>query len=250
MDNELHPLDERYIEAYGIREGNGSDDPGTGTVRCPLCGGELLPTHHQRRGHRYFKHRHEEQTARCPLTTPNYQLDRFEISLHTPDLNAVRMNRAQFLFNWKRHFRIARHMAPALTLERFIAVVKYADVMNLWGFPLLDQRDLPYVLLVLAGFIAEHRKGDVTMWTRFWFDGRVRSASDLWRSGGVRDPQLYRVVYRDVVRTPFPTGAEIVRWESVERVDRVADLASRGVGRADMRLFEKFLENDTAIEEE
>jgi hypothetical protein len=62
----------------------------------------------------------------------------------------------------------------------------------------------------------------------------------------VRDAQLYR----DAMRTPFPTGAEIVRWESVERVERVADLASRGVGRGDMRLFECFLEGDTATEEE
>jgi hypothetical protein len=220
-------------------------------VRCPLCAGELVPTHHQRRGHRYFKHRFDDETARCPLTTANYQLERFDIGAHAPDIDsqAARANRAQFLFNWKRHFRIARHTAPALTLERFTALVKYADVMNLWDYPLLDQRDLPYVLLVLAGFIAEHRKGDVTMWTRFWFDGRIRSANDLWRSGAP-EPQLYRVIYRDAVRTPFPSGAEIVRWERVERVDRVADLASRGVGRADMRMFERFLEGDTAVEEE
>jgi hypothetical protein len=65
-----------------------------------------------------------------------------------------------------------------LTLTRVMSgsTVTYADVINLWGFPLLDHRDLPYVLLVLAGFIAEHRKGDVTTWTRFWFDGHVRSA--------------------------------------------------------------------------
>jgi hypothetical protein len=249
VDNEPHPLDERYIEAYGLRESAGGDSDAAMVLRCPLCAGELAPTHHQRRGHRYFKHRHEEETARCPLTTPHYQLERFEIGVRVPDPHAARAHRTQFLFNWKRHFRIARHTAPTLTLERFTALVKYADVMNLWGFPLLDQRDLPYVLLVLAGFIAEHRKGDVTMWTRFWFGGRVRSASDLWRSGAP-EPQLYRVIYRDAVRTPFPTGAEIVRWEKVERVERVADLKSRGVGRAEMRMFEQFLESDTVSEEE
>jgi hypothetical protein len=104
-------------------------------------------------------------------------------------------------------------------------------------------------MLVLAGFMAEHRKGDVTMWTRFWFDGRIRSAHDLWRSGAP-EARLYRVIYRDAVRTPFPTSAEIIRWERVERVDRIADLPSRGVGRAEMRTFEQFLESDKAVEEE
>ncbi|QYD72842.1 hypothetical protein KZJ38_24450 [Paraburkholderia edwinii] len=249
VDNELHPLDERYIEAYGLREGGAIDDADGGTLRCPLCAGVLVPTHHQRRGHRYYKHRSEEDTARCPLTTTNYQLERFQIGTHVPDPHAARAHRAQFLFNWKRHFRIARHTAPALTLERFTALVKYADVMNLWAYPLLDQRDLPYVLLVLAGFMAEHRKGDVTTWTRFWFDGRIRSANDLWRSGAP-EARLYRVIYRDAVRTPFPTSSEIIRWERIERVERIADITSRGVGRAEMRTFEQFLENDKAVQEE
>jgi hypothetical protein len=105
------------------------------------------------------------------------------------------------------------------------------------------QRDLPYVLLVLAGFIAEHRRGDVTTWTRFWFDGRVNAVGDLWRNGA-QAARIYRVVYRDPIRTPFPTGAEIIRWERVERIDRVADLSTPRADGTEMRLFDRFLESD------
>ena len=241
MDNELHPLDERYIEAYGYRDG--AEQHELALLRCPLCFSELVPTHHQRRGHRYFKHRREEDAARCPLTTPSYQLERFAADTAVPDMQIAQAHRALFLSNWKRHYRIARHTAPSLTLERFMGLVKYADVMKLWAHPLLVQRDLPYVLLVLAGFIAEHRRGDVTTWTRFWFDGRVNAVGDLWRHGA-QAARIYRVVYRDPMRTPFPTGAEIIRWERVERIERVADLSTPRVARMEMRLFDRFLESD------
>ena len=38
-----------------------------------------------------------------------------------------------------------------------------------------------------------------------------------------------------------------MRWEKIERVERVADLSARGVGRVELRQFDRFLESDRAI---
>ncbi|WP_323120590.1 hypothetical protein [Burkholderia alba] len=239
---DLHPLDERYVEAYAV--GSGIAPNGLpASPCCPLCLGELVPTPHQRRGHRYFMHRREADAARCPLSTASYQPPEFAIGATRPDPLVAADQRAQFFRNWKRHFQIARHHAPALTIERFTCLIDYADVMNLWSCAALDQRDLPYVLLVLAGFIATHRKGETTVWLRFWFDGRVRTGADLWRPGGPR-AGFFRLQYRDPVHTPFPTGADIVRWERIEHIDRIVDLPASGVGPAETRAFDRFLARD------
>lgn len=238
-DKGLHPLDERYIEAFAFRGDLDVAGYGTPLLRCPLCLGELVPTHRQRHGRRYFRHRVNADAVRCPLTTANYQPEEFVVRAPLWEPLIADTNRSRFLFSWKRHYRIARYVAPSLTLERFTGLIEYADVRNLWSHRQLDQRDLPYVLLVLAGFMAVRRKGEGTTWVRFWFDGRVRDAGDLWRPG-VPAAQVFRVIYRDPVQTPFPTGAEVVRWERVERIDRLADVSGPDVSRADIHAFDVF----------
>jgi hypothetical protein len=50
LDKGLHPLDERYVDEYALRDQAGAGVQGVQvTLRCPLCLGVLVQTHRQRR---------------------------------------------------------------------------------------------------------------------------------------------------------------------------------------------------------
>ncbi len=157
-----------------------------------------------------------------------------------------REHRTRFLEHWQRHYRIAKAEAPFLDIERFTRLIAYADVVNLWSYPQLDEHDIPYVLLVMAGFMTVHRKGAETTRERFWFEGNVRRAEDLWKTGRKARARLFKIVYRDPSRTPFPVGADVLRWQLVERVSRVADAGAPRVSRPEIREFELFMERHEA----
>jgi hypothetical protein len=245
LDKGLHPLDERYVGEYALRDELRAGAPGvSGSLRCPLCLGPLVQTHRQRRGYNYFKHLSDTDSARCPLATSSYQPEGLVVSA-LPRPLVAQEQRGRFLFNWKRHFRIARGMAPALSLERFTELIEYADVLNLWSYSPLELKDIPHVLLVLAGFMAVRSGEEEMTWVRFWFDGRVRDVGDLWRAGAPA-AQLFRLVYRDPLHTPFPTAAELLYWERVARVERVQDISGAAISRTEMRAFDRFVKLNAA----
>jgi|SRR5471032_1123810 len=241
----LHPLDERYIGAYAWRGESAAAVQEASPLRCPLCLGVLVSTHRQRRGYGYFRHESDADAARCPLATTSYQPEGLVVK-GPQESPVAHTHRARFLLNWKRHYRLARSMVSSLTVKRFTELIEYADVLNLWSYPLLELRDLPYVLLVMAGFMAVRGEGEDKTWVRYWFDGSVRDAGDLWRAdAGVA--QLFRVEYRDSLRTPFPTSAEILHWAPTVRIERLQDLTGPGVTRADVKAFARFVERNASV---
>lgn len=245
LEKGLHPLDERYVGEYALRDEVSARVQGVpASLRCPLCLGVLVQTHRQRRGYAYFKHLSDSDSARCPLATSSYQPEGLIVSA-LPRPLVAQEQRGRFLFNWKRHFRIARGMVPGLSLERFTELIEYADVLNLWSYSPLELKDVPYVLLVLAGFMAVRGGEEELTWVRFWFDGSVRDASDLWRAGAPA-AQLFRLVYRNPFHTPFPTAAELLYWERVVRVERAQDIDSAAISRSEMRAFDRFVKRNAA----
>jgi hypothetical protein len=247
MDNALHPLDERYIDAYAIRETTGTAAQGVSRLRCPFCLGELFLTHRQRRGYGYYKHTSDEDGARCPLTTTGYHQE--SLVGRGPQgpqgLQFEQLHRTRFLTNWKRHFRIARSEVPSLTIARFTALIECADVLNLWSSARVDIRDLPYVLLVLGGFMVVRGEEEQKAWVRFLFDGNVRETADIWRPDAPV-ARLFRVTYRGALHTPFPTSAEIMHWEQVARIERLEDVTTPGVNREEKRAFDHFAQSNAA----
>ncbi|WP_144152898.1 hypothetical protein [Paraburkholderia sp. BCC1885] len=254
MNTTLHPLDERCVSVNARLAAYMSDDgasspAGKAGSRCPVCDGALEQAGEDGEPHRLV-HRFREDATRCPLTTPSYQPD--GIGVHQQrDVRLLAAHRDIFLRHWSLHFQVMRRAVPALTIQRFVHLIEYADVLNLWSYPELDERDVPYVLLVMAGFIRQvpqpagdedDAEGEVT-WVRFWFDSSVSDEGDLWLQGRAR-PQLFRLIYRDPELTPFPTGAEVLQWETVVRDEAfldnpVASVAS--VSRADMQAFHRFM---------
>ncbi|MFL9864927.1 hypothetical protein PQR67_12190 [Paraburkholderia fungorum] len=264
MDKGWHPLDERYVEAYGAHartteaEAVAVQPAATPNPRCPLCLAELVFTHRRRGGYRYYRHLESADDARCPLSTPSYDPAGLAVNASVGvDVNASAnpganpsgsaqgaagaLHRERFLQHWQRHYRIARHAAPSLTLERFARLIEYADVVDLWRYPAFDERDAPYVLLALAGFISVHDR-DERARIRIWFDGSVRDVGDLWHEERRVPPGLFRVTYREPLHTPFPTSADILFWEPVERIERLADCVAPRLRQTQIRMFNRFID--------
>lgn len=247
-DKTLHPLDERYVETYAFRapvagaaDAAASGAAASGAARwCPLCGGELVPTHRQRHGRRYFRHQDAGDDARCPLTTPHYELAGLAVAQRGGPA-ADFGHRTRFLAGWQAHYRRMQMLAPSLTLERFAILIQCADVLNLWSYRSLDERDLPHLLLVLAGFIRVPQADGGAYWIRFWFDARIEDVGDLWTPAG-QAAQLFRVHYREPADTPFPSAEAINSWESILRQTRVAATSLPPVGPVESRTFARLLD--------
>lgn len=240
MDKGLHPLDERYLDAYGLPE-RASDGEAAAAVRCPLCLRTLVPTGHSRGKFRYFRHETPEEDERCPLTTSSYQLDGMSVG-HPRDLLGDLRYRRRFLQQWQSHYRMTREVEPWFSLEHFTRMIEYADVVNLWSYPVLRLHDVPYVLLVMAGFISARTAAGEPVRERFWFDGSVNDVGDLWRRDRSAPARLFRVVYGMPQHTPLPTAASILYWEPVHQARRLAEISVPRVSRGQVRAFARFLE--------
>jgi prepilin-type N-terminal cleavage/methylation domain-containing protein len=107
----------------------------------------------------------------------------------------------------------ARRDSGFTLIEMLVAIALLAVV----ALPRLDHNDLPYVLLVMAGFLTVRGANAEVTRERFYFDGSLRDVGDLWREGRRMPATLYRIVYRNPLHTPFPTAASIQHWERVAR---------------------------------
>ncbi|GAB2874541.1 hypothetical protein GCM10027093_07520 [Paraburkholderia jirisanensis] len=231
-----HAFDDGSIGAdgfvvVGARYGLG---PGAGP-HCPVCFGELTPVAGS--GGR-FRHRDEDDEARCALSTHSYQPEAPRLRrMREPVLE--REQRSVFIENWPRHFQAMRRAAPTMTVRRFSYLVGYADVMNLWSYPALEQHDLPYVLLTQAQFMRAGAMGGKPVWVRFCFDATVRDVGDLWTQQGSH-ARFFRMMYSAPRDTPFPTSKELIHYETVRRDTSFLETAPPWIKRADVKEFERF----------
>lgn len=247
LDSARHPLAERSsaVDPYETTGEPSSGKPGTGTQQyawCPVCRGELTATPDRGADARHFKHRFAQDEARCPLSTASYQPEGLSVS-HAREADVERRHRKAFIDHWSHHYAEMKQLAPSLTVQRFTRLVEYADVLNLWSYRNLDQRDLPCVLLALADFMIEHGRGALT-WVRFCFDARVHEVGDLWAPGG-RDVQFFRMRYREPSATPFPTAKQLQSWEAVSRSTSFLDEPAPRLNVIDVQVFRRFLTSRT-----
>jgi hypothetical protein len=240
LDSVLHSLDERAIDVGTYlteRSVPGSVDGQP--ARCPVCLGELALACEPSDGARHFKHRAHADEARCPLTTASWQPEGMVVR-HLRDVETTRRHRGQFVDHWQYHYHAMQQLAPSLTIKRFVHLIEYADVLNLWSYWKLQQHDVPYVLLALAEFMIQREQAGALTWVRFCFDGSVRDVGDLW-SLQARPPFFFRMVYREPPLTPFPTARQLLHCETVVRDDTVLDGPMPHLRHASAREFECLL---------
>ncbi|AXK62875.1 MULTISPECIES: hypothetical protein [Burkholderia] len=228
--------------------------PGEWPTHCPLCFGALEPLPGTGG---YARHRSARCSAQCVLTTRQYQPDELAIR-GSRDARVAARHRERFVAQWPRHYMLMRRTWPALTIERFIAVIACVDVADLWSYRMLRDDDLAAVLLVLAGFLRvpdapsdapSDALAPTVRWVRFWFDASVRDVGDLW-AAGAEAPRLFRVDYREPLVTPYPTGTQVHAWQPVDGMRdawaRQADANEPVVDAADRGAFVRFLARPSA----
>ena len=213
---------------------------------CPVCLGELAAVLQNETVAHRFRHASADDEARCPLTTSSYQPEGLTVR-HLRNVVREGVQRGMFMGNWLRHFRLMRQLAPSLTVRRLTLLVEYADVLNLWSYPDIRQIDLPYVLLVLAGFIRHEGPQGEIFWVRFCFDDRVRDVGDLWNDGAVLT-RLFRMVYCPPRQTPFPTSRELMHFQMIEWDRDFLERPEPRALRRDVRAFQRFLEEAGTLE--
>ncbi|AIV76237.1 hypothetical protein X994_4298 [Burkholderia pseudomallei] len=209
LEYALHPLEDRLVHVDELCR---ADPVPRGWARCPLCLEALYVVQLRDRSHaRRFAHLAGE-FARCPLVNdalPN------PLAVHVgPPLDEHgRQARATFFRHWQRHLHTIRQTASAFGIARFMRAIELADVLKLWAWPTLAQRDIPYILLVLTEFIAAPR--------------------------GVL-PRLFRLRYRLPRMSKFPNARHLIDCQPVLMNDIGPSDAALGTPRADIAMFEAF----------
>ncbi len=240
-DKSPHPFGDRIAGTDGFVVAGARYEPCGGLrPHCPVCFGELIPAAHD--GPARFRHASTHNDERCPLSTLSYQPDGMTVR-RMRDVVREREQRGAFIANWQRHYQVMRRVAPFLTIRRFIYLIGYADVLNLWSYPALEQADLPYVLLVLAQFMRAGTIAGKPVWVRFCFDATVRDVGDLWTHRGAHrgaQASLFRMLYGVPDDTPFPTSRQLIHYETVRRDTSFLETPEPYVKRAEAKEFQRF----------
>lgn len=232
------PLDEVNLGGHGFHVVGAHYGAGDkASLHCPVCSGELTLLADGGAGRR-FRHLIAYDEERCPLSTLSYQPEAPSVR-RKRDAALEREQRGAFLENWQRHFQVMRRAAPSMTVRRFIYLVGYADVMNLWSYPSIEQHDLPYVLLTLAQFMRAGAMGGRPVWVRFCFDATVRDVGDLWTHRGPQ-ARLFKMMYNAPRETPFPTSRQLIHYETVRRDTSFLETSPPWMKRADVKEFQRF----------
>lgn len=249
LEYALHPVEDRLIH---VDDHCRADPSPRQWARCPLCLEALQVVQLRDRSHaRRFVHLAGD-FARCPLVDdalPNPLI----LQMGPPLNERARQLRAKFFQNWQKHLHTMRQIVVTFGVARFMRAIEHADVLKLWAWPTLTQREIPYILLVLADYIAAPRGERQAPWSRFWFDASVQRVDDLSKPRG-KLPRLFRLRYKPPRKTAFPNARHLIDCQPVamEPVDvptgaafdearlRGADELGADLPGAEVAAFESF----------
>lgn len=245
LDYALHPKeDRRYSVAEYLAEFEQYDAALRPQPRCPICGANLYINQLRDRAHtRQFAHIAGTE-IHCPLVNDDC-FNRVFVSRRLADPILEARQRDAFMQQWRGHFQTMRRQAPSLSVVRLIRIIEYADVLHLWACPNLMQADLPYILLVLAEFIAETPGAAHPSWLRFCFDSSVTELTELRRPGRPA-PRFYRFHYRPSHNSMFPSARHLLGWQEVAMSDIHLSEESMSLTHTDALAFETFIRQSTA----
>ncbi|WP_244128412.1 hypothetical protein [Burkholderia gladioli] len=235
LEYALHPVEDRLVHVDEFC----CDLPLLrGLARCPLCSGVLRVVQLRDRTHaRRFVHA-AGPFARCPLVSdavPNP----LAVDVGPPLTERARQLRASFFAQWQRHLQTIRQTASAFNVTRFTGAIEHADVLKMWGWPTLAQRDIPYVMLVLTDFIAAPANEKQAAWLRFRFDASVQQIGDLGKPDRVM-PRLFRLRYKRPRMSKYPSVRHLIDCQQVPMTAHDMVDAEALLTGADVSAFESF----------
>lgn len=239
LEYALHPVEDRLIH---VDDHCRADPLQRQWARCPLCHEALQVLQlRDRTRTRRFVHLAGDY-ARCPLVDdalPNPLM----LQVGPPLNERARQLRVKFFTNWRKHLHAIRQVVSAFGVTRFMRAVEHADVLKVWAWPSLAQRDIPYILLVLADYIAAPRGERHGAWSRFWFDGSVQRVEDLSKPRG-KLPRLFRLRYKPPRKMMFPNSRHLIDCQPVPMdvpdPDALGAIAEAPLPQADEIAFASF----------
>jgi hypothetical protein len=248
----FHPFEPRIVTVAEYLAEFPDDEPESHTppvsARCPLCGDALQVVQLRDRAHtRYFAHIAHEQLA-CPLVNDTLT-NPLLVNAHVFDPIHERVRRNEFARHWRQHLHTIRQQVPGFTAARLTRVIEHADVLHVWAWPALVHADLPYILLVLAEFVATTPGVPQSAWLRFWFDASVQCVGDLRTGGAGRATasRLFRLRYRPPRASMFPGPQQLLACDEVSmNADFLPQRVAR-LTRAEVMLVESFLGQPTPL---
>lgn len=212
---------------------------------CPICGECVeLARAHDRAQTLHFTHP-SRVAEPCPLVSSWVPETLAQASLPR-DPAREQKARGEFLEKWAWHFHRVRELAPAYSIDRFTRGIEHADVLHIWACNTLEQSDIPYLFLALAGSMIAS-PDTPRIWFRFWFDMSVQSVSDLH---GPRDmpARFYRLRYRNVQAGRFPETRHLTDWTEIAVTgDFLNDEAPRTMS-AEVQKFQEFINRRSATD--
>ncbi|AFL68853.1 hypothetical protein [Sulfurospirillum barnesii] len=187
MRTALHPFKNesitvtQYIAEFGAK----LDAYGNKNLRlfprCPACGNNMYTkgeTNPEVDG--VFSHQ-PNCNGFCPLKESAGKC--YEILLPIDeDPYKTKALRSSFFKHWKFHYNLMKSYLKVLDIFDFIKLIKYADKNKIWSYRHIEEKQIPYIFLVLKEYPPVGNKNKLIRkdWLRFWFDSRVRTLEDLW----------------------------------------------------------------------
>ncbi|CAM2152363.1 conserved protein of unknown function [Pararobbsia alpina] len=235
----LHPdtCEQLSVEAYRKAFGHLSSASQPPAL-CPICGEcvELVRAH-DRAQTLHFSHP-SRLAEPCPLVSALVPDTLAQTSIPRDPARELKA-RGLFLDKWVWHFQRVRELAPAYSIERFTRGIAHADVLHIWACEALEQSDIPYLFLALAGSMIASAETP-RIWFRFWFDSSVQAVSDLH---GPRDmpARLYRLRYRNVQPGRFPETRHLTDWTEIPMTSEFLNGDAPRIMSGEKQTFQAFL---------
>jgi len=247
MNLALHPTEERmltvamYLEEFG-HLARAEHVP---RARCPICHGALyvIGSKSDKLKPR-FSHISGER-LRCPLVRNGEAPSDITVAQQA-DIALAQRNRERFLSQWQWHFAFMKRPQhpPSLSIARFIALLDYATLRNLWAYEALQPASVPYILLSYAGFIlAGRQRGG--RWLHFWFDSSVRDVHDL-HVPRASPPRFFRAHYAHPRATLLPSQQHLFHMEEVSLSQSYLEDTQPAVSADDVGAFWAYLRRSEA----
>ncbi|MEO3432387.1 hypothetical protein [Inquilinus sp. CAU 1745] len=184
----LHPSADRKInaEAYEREIGHRSVDRSISDdrrkARCPYCLQRLAVRAATTQRSAHFAH--PSDGGFCPSKKPAGE-PYLDLTPTNPDPGAARSLKRAFKRNWVKHYRRLEAMVPFLSVREFLSLLDEADEKQIWGHVGLEERWIPYILVLLADFppyTSRQKDGKPARiyWFRFWFGSKITEIGQLW----------------------------------------------------------------------
>ncbi|MDR9425711.1 MAG: hypothetical protein RI567_10570 [Marinobacter sp.] len=161
------------------------------SAHCPVCNREMKVRAGHTKSNAHFYH---NDSQFCPTKDPASRPYR-GLAPSRPDPHTVEQNRHFAHLNMDKIWARTKEIVPFLDLIEFIALLREAKRLNVYGYANLVPEYLPYVYVTLLNFVPRKSyKKRRELKFCFFYEDSVTSYDELWINAG-QFSRLTRISY-------------------------------------------------------